>query len=193
MTFALFFLLRLVRSLIGERTRAGSENEWLPASRTRLARRGRRERIPLVRMNLERWVRRLEEVLSVGVMAVGVAADALLSPSPPWKVSLALRDGRKAILRLTWTSSYAHDRAAVAAELTRLMRCPAGRGSELDCLSFKQEALLLPQSVAGPIAMAKSWVRGPDGVIFSVIHAHGASREEIIAKAQKQYRPSVKT
>jgi hypothetical protein len=144
-------------------------------------------------MNVERGLRRLVVVLSVVVMAAGVGADALIDFSPSWKVSLALRDGRTAILRLTWTSSYAHDRKAVAAELTRLMRCPVGRGSELDCLSFKQEALLLPQSVAGPTAMAKSWVRGPDGVIFSVMHAHGASREEIVAIAQKKYRPSGKT
>jgi hypothetical protein len=144
-------------------------------------------------MNLQRGFRRLVVVLSVVLMAVGVAADALLSPGPSWKVSLSLRDGRKAILRLTWGSDSAHDRSAVAAELTRLMRCPAGRGSELDCLSFAQEALLLPQSVAGPTAMVKRWVRGPDGVIFSVTHARGASREEIIAIAQQQYRPPGRT
>jgi len=143
-------------------------------------------------MNVERGFRRLAVVLSVLLVGVGVVADFLLG-SPQWKVAVTLRDGRTAMLRLTWLSSYAHDRKAVAAELTRLMRCRAGRGRELDCLSFKQEALLLPQSVAGPTAMAKSWIRGPDGVIFSVTHAQGASREEILALARQKHRPSGKT
>lgn len=137
-------------------------------------------------MNIERGYRRLTVVISVVILTLGIGADYLL-PTPHWKVTATVRGLGTAVLRLTWISSSAHDREAVARKLSRVMRCATGASDrETDCSSYDREVSVLPDARGGDRRMAKSWVRY-DGGMFSVTHPSGASRDEIISLAKEQY------
>ncbi len=95
-------------------------------------------------MNVERGFRRLTVLFSLVFVALGVTADVVLH-QPTWNVSVQLHDGRVALLRLNWGSSFVRDREAISKKLNELISCADGTADEVLCLSFEKEAVTLPR------------------------------------------------
>jgi len=82
---------------------------------------------------IERGFRRLVILLSIALLVLGIAADAILG-LPHWIVHVTLRDGRAIALHLQWVRHAVEDRTYLATEVEKMLvkrvDCLTGRSGD---------------------------------------------------------------